>query len=448
MTVVGEVSLWIALFLSVWASAAGIAGAKLGRSELVVSGGRAVRAAAAMVAVACAGLWSALLGHDFALEYVASHTTLNTPALYLITAFWAGPGGRVLFLALAVATAAVVVLRAARRFDTATHHATINALAALLALLLVIVCFAVNPFDRAEWVPAEGQGLDPQLQTPLATLFFVTTYAGYGAAAVALSLAVAAALVGRVDVAWVERMHRWCLACWCLLTIAIAARMRWSYLEPSAGSFPGLDRAQLTTIVVWALTLGLVIALRGRRATGDARAGPPLGVVGWLGLGLGLALVIGGIVARRSWTDRSVSVRPGESAEVSDRFGERWRFVSQGVSRDEQPSHLSTSVALETWRDGERLGFISAERRQYLDSVQRPTFEPAIKPGIEVTPQQDVYVVLSGLRSDAADLRVSFRPLVSAVWIGWVLVLIAGLLVGLSPPRRAAARRGLLAPSS
>ena len=98
MTVVGELALWVALFLSVWASAAAFAGMKLRRRELVTSSSRATLAAAAMTALACAGLWSALLGHDFSLRYVASHTTLNTPTIYLLTAFWAGPEGRVAFL--------------------------------------------------------------------------------------------------------------------------------------------------------------------------------------------------------------------------------------------------------------------------------------------------------------------------------------------------------------
>jgi cytochrome c biogenesis factor len=445
VTVVGELSLWIALFLSVWASAAAFAGAKLRRPELVRSSWRAIVAAATMTALACAGLWSALLGHDFSLRYVASHTTLNTPTLYLVTAFWAGPEGRVAFLAFAVGAGAVLVVGWERRLEPATQGAAVGVIGTLLALLVLIVCFVTNPYDGLEWVPAEGQGLDPQLQTPLAALFFLTTYAGYAAASVALALAVAAARVGRVDERWTDAMWRWCLACWCLLTIAIAVRMRWSYLEPTSGSFPALDRAQLTTIIVWVLTLGLVLGLRSRRTVATGARGHRLPLPGGVALGVGILLIAAGIASRRLWTDRSVSLRPGEAVEVTDRFGARWRFVSQGVSRDEQIDHLSTSVALEAWRGRERVGFLSPERRQYIDSVQRPTFEPAVRPGVETTPRQDVYVVLSGLRSDSADLRIGFRPLVGAVWVGWVLVLLGGLVLAASP-KRAVAVTGAVKP--
>ena len=435
MTVVGELALWIALFLSVWASAAAFAGVKLQRPELVTSSSRAMLAAAAMMALACAGLWSALIRHDFSLRYVASNTTLNTPTLYLLTAFWAGPEGRLTFLAFAVGVGAVLGAGWERRRDNKTRVLVVGVLGTLLALLLLIVCFAINPYDGLEWVPAEGQGLDPQLKTPLAALFFLTTYAGYAAASVALALAVVAALVERADGSWIDAMWRWCLACWCLLTIAIAIRMRWGYLEPASDSFPALDRAQLTTIIVWVLTLTLVIGLRARRRIATGPRGRSLSLLGGVVLGVGLLLVGGGIASRRLWTEQSVSLRPGEAAELTDRFGARWRFVSQGVSRDEQMDHLSTSVALEAWRNHERVGFVSAERRQYIDSVQRPTFEPAVKPGVETTPRQDVYVVFAGLRSESADLQIGFRPLIAAVWVGWLLVLTGGLVLAVSPWR-------------
>src|SRR5687767_4934108 len=128
-----------------------------------------------MVLLACLGVWAALLRHDFALRYVASHTTLNTPTLYLLTAFWAGPAGRMLFFALAVALCAAVAVTAERRVDATILTWVTGALAILLALALAVVCFGTYPYDRIEWVPAEGEGLAPQLQTLIAAPYFLTT---------------------------------------------------------------------------------------------------------------------------------------------------------------------------------------------------------------------------------------------------------------------------------
>ncbi len=435
MTAVGELALWVSLFLAVWGSAASVVGEKLQRSDLLASSRRAVVAATITVGLACVGVWQALLAHDFSLDYVTSHTTLNTPTLYLLIALWGGPAGRLLFLALGLALCATIAGSRRGELDPSIHARVVGTMATLLALLLLVICFGTNPYDRVEWVPAEGQGLDPQLQTPLAGIYFISTYLGYVAASAGLALGVSAALVGRIDSHWLTAMRRWCAASWCLLTVAVAVRMRWSYLEPVSSGFRSPGAAQITTGVVCAMSFALLVILRAR----DGPAGRSMWTrarrAGAATFALGLALIVTGVAASRLWTDRSVTLNPGESAELLDRFGQRWRFVSQGASRDEQMNHLSTSVALEVWRNRNRIGFVSAERRQYLDSMQRPTFEPTLRPGLQSLPGIDVYVLLAGLRGDAADLRVGFRPLVGAVWIGWLLVAVGGLLVA-APTRR------------
>lgn len=504
MTVVGELALWVALFLAVWGSVASFVGAATRRPELVASGLRSIFAAAMMVALACLGLWTALLTHDLSLEYVASHTTLNMPTLYLIVALWAGPSGAMLSFAVTLslcATAAVSGRRDAERLPW-----VVGALTATLSLVLVSVCFVTNPYDRVEWVPAEGAGLSPRLQNPLALAFFVTTYGAYGAAAVLFGLAVGAVVTRRVDAGWYSAVRRWSVISWCLLTASIAVRMRWTYLEPVAGGLWRPDVTQLANAVAWLVgfvllrsvevraggpparataTLALTVfglALVGAAATprppgasDESFAAAPsafLALVGFAVVGagaiysgvrrlsgaaqglpasktrrsfgslvvyVGLGILLMGLGAKRWWTEHAVSLRPGAATELSDPFTRRWRFVSQGVSRDERMNYLSTGVALEAWRDGRRAGILSTERRQYLDSTQRPTFEPAPTPGIRSTPQLDVYVVLAEVRGEAAQLRVGFRPLVACVWIGWMLIAAGGLAMGLRSGRAAVA---------
>jgi cytochrome c biogenesis factor len=505
VTVVGELALWVALFLAVWGSIASFGGAATRRPELAASGVRSVFAAALMVALACLGLWAALLRRDFSLEYVASHTTLNMPTLYLITAFWAGPSGAMLSFALALSLCATAAVLRQRRRESQPWVA--GALVATLALVLVAVCFVTNPYVRVEWVPAEGAGLNPRLQNPLALPFFVATYGAYGGAAVLFGLAAGAVATRKVDDAWYGAVRRWSVISWCMLTVSIALRMRWTYVEPVAGGLWRPDAAQFANAAAWLLSFlllrsfstragappprtaaALALAVFGFALAGAAvvpRApGPPeesfgapsavvLALVGFavagtgavyagvmrlprgvhraaaletprsfgsVGMYLGLGILLAGLVGKRSWTEHAVTLRPGGATALTDPFDHRWRFVSQGVSRDERMNHLSTGVALEAWRDGRRAGIISAERRQYLDSMQRPTFEPAPKAGIRSTPALDVYVVLGEVRGETARLRVGFRPLVPCVWVGWILVAVGGLAIGVgSAGRRATA---------
>lgn len=94
MILVGELSLWIALLMCAWSATLSFAGGHLRRADLVASGERGLYAGFGFVALAAAGLWTALLTSDFSLRYVASFTSANLPVVYKISAFWVGRPGR------------------------------------------------------------------------------------------------------------------------------------------------------------------------------------------------------------------------------------------------------------------------------------------------------------------------------------------------------------------
>ena len=124
-----------------------------------------------------------------------------------------------------------------------------------------------------------------------------------------------------------------------------------------------------------------------------------------------------------------VSLTTGQVFQATDPYGRQWRFVSQGVSTSQSLNRDITAVALDTWRDGKRLGLIKTEKRQYFDSQGRPTFEPSTEVGIRTEARLDTYLVLAGVRDDAAELRITFNPLVVWVWIGGMLMALGGIVV-------------------
>jgi cytochrome c-type biogenesis protein CcmF len=140
-------------------------------------------------------------------------------------------------------------------------------------------------------------------------------------------------------------------------------------------------------------------------------------------------------------SEHDITLRTGQQFETNDPYGHHWRFISQGASSDKRFNRIVTSVALETYRDGKPAGFIKSEKRQYFDSAERPTFEPATEVGIQTTAKLDTYVVLAGVRGDVAELRVTFNPLVVWVWIGGALMAIGGLVVMWPQAERRRARQ-------
>ena len=143
--------------------------------------------------------------------------------------------------------------------------------------------------------------------------------------------------------------------------------------------------------------------------------------------------------------DHDVQMRAGDTKELVDPLGHRWRFVSQGISTSETLNRYVTAVGLDVWRDGVRQGIITSEKRQYLDSNKNPLFEPSTEVGIRSSAKMDLYIVLAGVREETAELRISFNPLVVWVWIGGMIMAIGGLIVMWPQAERRRAPSGYVA---
>ncbi len=646
MIVVGELSLWIALLLAIWAAVVSFAGGAARRDDLIQSGERAAYTASVFTVLASVGLWTALLTRDFSLSYVASQISANMPNVYVFAAFWSGQAGSMLFWALLLSLFMAIAVWTNRTENRELMPYVTGTLAGILVFFLATTAFKANPFERLDWLPVDGRGMNPQLQNPGMAIHPPTLYLGYVATAVPFAFAIGALATRRLDGGWLAAVRRWSLVSWFFLSIGVILGMWWAYVELGWGGYWAWDPVENASFLPW-LTgtaflhsimiqekrgmlrkwnvtlvvvtfllsiLGTFITRSGviesvhsfaqspvggwfaaflivttaitaylvatRLKNLEARAGlesmvsreaaflynnllfvgiafsvlwgtlfpilsewvrgtkitvgppffntvnVPLGLtllaltgigplVAWrkaslsnlrrqflgpvasgvafsvllvaAGMRNGYALVaytlaafvaatiiqefVKGVGARRSIHGESlviaflhlvgrnrrryggyivhagivllfaafaglafkkefdVSLSGGQAFEAADPYGARWRFVSQGVSTSRSLNRDITAAALETWRNGVRVGLIRTEKRQYFDAARRPTFEPSTEVGIRTSVRQDVYVVLAGVRDDIAELRITFNPLVMWVWHGGALMAIGGLIV-------------------
>ncbi len=150
--------------------------------------------------------------------------------------------------------------------------------------------------------------------------------------------------------------------------------------------------------------------------------------------------------------EREATLRPGESVEVRSPFGHTYSFTHVGVSQYEALNRIVSAASVELSRDGERLGLMTSEKRQHVDSFGRPTFEPSTEVAIRSDLREDLYVVFAGVvnGTEQAVYRFNLNPLVWWVWFGGG-VLVAGGLITMWPgapkvarlPAAAAAHRVL-----
>ena len=653
MILVGELSLWVALLMAMWTVVASFSGGAMGRDDLVASGRRGLYATCAMIVLASIGLWTALLTHDFSLRYVASNTSANMPKVYVFAAFWGGQAGSMLFWSLILSIYSAIAIWSVR--DSARDLApwATGTLAVVLVFFVATTCFKANPYDRLSFVPADGRGMNPQLQNPGMAIHPPNLYLGYVATTIPFAFAIAALVTRRLDAEWLGIVRRWSLVSWFFLTIGITLGMWWAYVELGWSGYWAWDPVENASFLPWLTGTAFLhsIMIQEKRGmlrkwnvvlvvttfllaifgtfitrsgviesvhsfaqspvgtwfatfffvcTGatiyfvatrlkdlEAKAelesmvsreaaflynnlvlvgiafsvlwgtlfpilsewvrgakitvGPPffntvnvplglllLGLTGvgpliaWrrastsnlrrqfrtpalVGVATGVLLVLlgmrnlhalvaytlAGFVAatiaqefykgvgarhtmhgesiglaavrlvarnRRRYggyivhggivilfcafaglafkKDHDVQLRAGDTKELVDPLGHRWRFISQGVSTSETLNRFVTAVALEVWRDDRRLGLLTSEKRQYFDSNKQPQFEPSTEVGIRTSAAMDLYVVLAGVRDETAELRISFNPLVVWVWIGGFVMAIGGLIVMWPQARR------------
>ncbi len=648
MTVLGNLALWVALLFGVWAGLVGFVGGVKGRADLQRSARNAVFASCGSLLLAVFALEWALFHHDFNVEYVAAYTSRNLPIFYTWSALYAGQKGSLLFWATVLSLfGSLAQVLTARRHRVYLPYVA-GVVGTVTAFFVTVMVFAANPFGRLPYTPADGSGLNPQLQNPGMVFHPPMLYLGYISMTIPFAFAIAALVSKQLDSDWLVAIRKWTLVSWLFLSIGLVLGMWWAYVELGWGGYWAWDPVENAALLPWltmtaflhsvmiqekrgmlkkwnlALVIGSwLLSIMGtfitrsgvissvhsftespvgyyflffllfaaissytlyyRRLpllTAEARlesmvsreasflfnnlllvgvafsvlwgtlfpilselvqgtkvtVGPPffnqvniplgLALLALTGIGpliawrrasvpnlqrqfavpvttgvftglvlllLGmrdvyalLAIAIGGFVVgtvvqefargtrarhrqysepvpvalahlvarnRRRYggyivhigivvlfvafagmafkTETEATLRPGESASVRSPYGWTYTFTHLGISQFDQLNRQVTLATIDVRRNGKRLGLLTTEKRQHVDALGRPTFQPSTEVGIRSDPLEDLYVVLGGVvnGSEQAVFRLTINPLVWWVWYGGLIVVIGGLIV-------------------
>jgi len=267
MADLGFISLILALTLSIYCVIAFVLGAIKGYSRLISIARKAILAACGFVLLAVYVLYYALLSHDFQLEYVYLHTSLDMPLIYNISAFWAGNAGSLLFMALFLSLFATVVTirkqKGGERFS-----AYISAvITGTIAFLLILLILAANPFEKLHSVPSDGIGLNPILENPGMVIHPPLLLAGYIAFTVPFALAIAALITKNEDRDWLPRTRMWTLLAWLLLGVGNLIGAWWAYVELGWGGYWAWDPVENAGLMPWLVGTALLHSMSTQRKT-------------------------------------------------------------------------------------------------------------------------------------------------------------------------------------
>lgn len=134
----------------------------------------------------------------------------------------------------------------------------------------------------------------------------------------------------------------------------------------------------------------------------------------------GLAIVILGITVSEAWThERLIVLSVGETTEVGG-----YDFLFSDVKPVVGPNYTSVSGTFDVSNNGKLLTILHPESRLFTDP-QMTTTEAAIYPMVS----GDLYAVIGEqVSEDRWSMRLYFKPLISGLWFGAILMMIGGLI--------------------
>lgn len=206
---------------------------------------------AALVVAASAWLWILIFTNDFSVAYVAAYSSTKLPALYKISAFWAGQQGSFLLWLLIHALAGLILIR---------RKTPASALAVyfFLEILLIIFVLEKSPFAANPAQVSEGVGLNPLLQDFWMAIHPPVIFVGYALLAVPVSLSVGALLEAPASKGWLEPARKWTLIAWSFLGAGIFIGGYWAYKVLGWGGYWAWDPVENSSLVPWLLSAVLL----------------------------------------------------------------------------------------------------------------------------------------------------------------------------------------------
>ena len=260
---IGQAAIFLSVLSCLWAIAFLSVGLRMRNPNAIQSGRNAVIATFILISISTGALIYGFLTDDFSMRYVVEVSSAAQPLFYKITALWGRMSGSLLFWLWILTVVGAIVVWQSRQRNEETHDTLADH--ALIPIVIVQLFFTVlvtgliegiyNPLARFPngQVAADGQGMNPLLQTPLMAIHPPTLYVGWIALTVPFAFAVGALTSGRVGSDWILRSRRWTLFSWIILTIGITLGGNWAYKELGWGGYWAWDPVENASFMPWLL---------------------------------------------------------------------------------------------------------------------------------------------------------------------------------------------------
>ena len=155
-------------------------------------------------------------------------------------------------------------------------------------------------------------------------------------------------------------------------------------------------------------------------------------------LGIGV-FIIGVTMVGSLDQDLDVKMREGQTAQLAG-----YTFTFKGAFEHDGPNYDADRAIIEDTRGDRMIATLTPEKRLY-----RAQGMPMTEASIDVGPLRDVYVSLGDqVESGAWIVSLHYRPFISWIWLGCILMILGGLFAAMDRRYRKLAERDAADPSS
>ena len=271
MADLGYITLLLALVLASYSVMGSLVGASRGAPQLVRSALNATYLAPIALGLSTAGLVGAFVSKDFQVQYVAEHSNRAMDPQYIWVAFYAGNEGSILFIAFALAVlAAVAVFFSPKALQPSLPY--VNAVLMLVLVFFVaVMVFLANPFERLDFAPSDGRGINPLLTHPGMFIHPPMLMTGLISFTVPFAIAMGAMLSGRTGDEWVDAGRAWGILSWALLGIGLLLGAWWAYTILGWGGYWAWDPVENAGFMPWIVATAFIHSIMVQKRRGMFR---------------------------------------------------------------------------------------------------------------------------------------------------------------------------------
>jgi cytochrome c-type biogenesis protein CcmF len=250
---IGFIALALSLVTAIYAAVTSVYGSRRGvqGTAWIASARRALIAIWPLMTISCGAMIWLLVAGDFQVEYVATVTSRAMPAYLKATALWGGQAGSLLFWAWIAATFSAVVMFRKWDTDRPLLPYVIAITAVTQVFFIALVAFVEVPFKELDFVPVDGNGLNPLLRHPGMIIHPPMLYLGFVGFVIPYAFAMAALISGRLSDEWIRATRRWALAAWLFLSLGLVLGGRWAYDVLGWGGYWAWDPVENAALLPW-----------------------------------------------------------------------------------------------------------------------------------------------------------------------------------------------------